>query len=68
MHRFAGKTVVEILKDKKGSVKDAPLEEGSPGWDQISALTWEEIEDRAKAGWPGYKTIKKLLGSREYDK
>jgi hypothetical protein len=29
---------------------------------------WEEIEARAKIGQPGYKTIKKLLGSREYDK
>jgi hypothetical protein len=31
-------------------------------------LTWEEIARRAKRKQRGYKTIKKLLGSHEYDK
>ena len=68
MHKYAGKTVAEILTMKKGSVKDAPLEAGSPAWSQIMELTWEDIGSRAKTGQAGYKTIKKLLGSREYDK
>jgi hypothetical protein len=68
MHRYAGQTVAEILAGKKASIKDAPLERGSPSWSEIMNATWEEIELRAKAGKPGYKTIKKLLGSREYDK
>jgi hypothetical protein len=64
----AGKTVAEILKDKKGAIKDAALGSGSPSWDEIMHLTWEEIQDRAKRRLPGYKTIKKLLGPGEYDK
>ena len=65
---YAGKTVSEILKGKKASIKDAALDRGSPSWDDVLHLTWEEIRDRAKRRQPGYKTIKKLLGSREYDK
>ena len=68
MHRFSGQTVAEILRYKKASVREAPLEEGSPSWDDIMELAWEEIQAKAKRGEPGYRTIKKLLGSREYDK
>jgi hypothetical protein len=64
----AGKTVAEILRTKKASIKDAALDPGSPSWDDILQLTWEDLTDRAKRREPGYKTIKKLLGSREYDK
>ena len=64
----AGKTVAEILKGKKATIKDAALGPGSPSWDDILPLTWEEIEARAKRRLPGYKTIKKLLGSAEYNK
>ena len=58
----------EILKDKKGTIKDAPLEEGSPGWDEILELTWEEMVKKAKERQPGFTTIKKLLSKSEYDK
>lgn len=68
MSRFAGKTVREILKYKIGSIKTPPLDPGSPSWDDILDLTLEEIEQRAKRREPGYKTIKKLLTAREYDK
>ncbi len=64
----AGKTVAEILLGKKASIKSAALEPGSPSWDEIQTLTWEEITARAKQRQTGYKTIKKLLGSQEYDK
>jgi hypothetical protein len=68
MADHAGKTVGEILVGKKASVRDAALQPGSPSWDEILDLTWEEIVQRAKRRIPGYKTIKKLLGSQEYDK
>jgi hypothetical protein len=63
-----GKTVREILTGKKASIRQAPLDAGSPSWDDILDLTWEELVRRAKANWPGYKTLKKLLGKGEYDK
>ena len=31
-------------------------------------LTWEEVNAAANGNEPGFKTIKKLLGSKEYDK
>ena len=68
MSPHAGTTVAEILRTKKASIRDAALPAGSPSWDDIMDLTWEEITERAKRRLPGYKTIKKLLGSREYDK
>ena len=68
MADHAGKTVAEILKSKKASVRDARLDPGSPSWDDILDLPWEEIVARAKKRRIGYKTIKKLLGSKEYDK
>jgi hypothetical protein len=67
-HKHAGKTVGEILTGKKGSVKNAPLEPGSPSWNEIGTMTWEEIEAKAEAGVPGFKTIKKLLGDKRFDK
>ena len=68
MSNHAGKTVREILLEKKGSIKDADLEPGSPSWDEILDLSWEEIVENAKKRVRGFKTIKKLLGGREFDK
>jgi hypothetical protein len=67
-HKYAGKTVAEILKDKRASIKEPGLEEGSPSWDDILDLTWEEVVQRAKKREPGFKTFKKLLSHGEYDK
>jgi hypothetical protein len=67
-NKHAGKTVAEILKDKQGRIKSAPLGEGSPSWDELMDLTWEETERRARAKLRGYRAIKKLLGNEEYDK
>jgi hypothetical protein len=64
----AGKTVAEILVDKKGSVRQAPLEPGSPGWDDIASMMWEEVVSRAAADEPGFRTIKKLLSDRRFNK
>ena len=67
-HRFAEMTVAQILEHKKAGVRDAPLEDGSPSWDEIETLTWEEVDDRARLGLPGYKTIRKLLSDRRFDR
>jgi hypothetical protein len=67
-HKYAGKKVSDILKEKKGSVKDAPLEPGAPEWKDILNKTWDEIDRAAKADKPGYKTIRKLLTDRRFDK
>ena len=61
-------TVREILRRKRGSVKEADLEPGSPSWDDIMEMTWEEITERARKREVGFKTFKKLLGKAEYDK
>jgi hypothetical protein len=65
---YANLTVAEILKGKKASIKYAPLPKGSPSWDDILDESWEEIDRRARARIPGYKTIRKLLKDKEYDK
>jgi hypothetical protein len=44
------------------------LVEGSPAWKEIEALTWEEIVAKAEADVRGFKTIKKLLGDKRFDK
>ena len=68
MANNAGKTVEEILKTKKASVKYARLPTGSPSWDDILQEKWEEIIKRARRRETGYKTIRKLLSDSEYDK
>jgi hypothetical protein len=40
MADHAGKTVAEILTEKKASIRDAALPPGSPSWDEILDLTW----------------------------
>jgi hypothetical protein len=61
-------SVREILRRKRGSIRSAALEPGSPSWDEILDLTWEELTRRAKNREAGYKTFKKLLSAGEYDK
>ena len=67
-HKYAGKTVAEILKDKKASIKNAPLEPDAPTWQEILTKKWEEIDKAAKAGQPGYDTIRKLLTDGRFNK
>ena len=68
MSQNAGKTIREILKEKRASIRQAPLEPGSPSWDDILDVPWEEIVARADADEPGYRTIKKLLSGGRFDK
>jgi hypothetical protein len=56
------------FEGKKSYIKKAALGPGSPGWDDILDLTWEEIVEAAKQRRPGFQTIKKLLSKEEYDK
>ncbi|MCL2451107.1 MAG: hypothetical protein FWD17_19345, partial [Polyangiaceae bacterium] len=65
---IAGKTDEENRKGQKGSIKQAALEEGSPSWNDIQKETWESIEQKARADKPGYRTIRKLLTQKEYNK
>lgn len=67
-HRFLGMAVWKILESKKSSIRRAPLEPGSPSWDEIETLTWEEIDRRAQQSLPGYRTIRKLLSDRRFDR
>ena len=68
MNPNVGKTVAEILRGKRGSIKDAALEPGSPSWDDILHLTWEEVEERARRDEPVFRTIQKLLKRRKFNK
>jgi len=68
MADYSGMTVAEILKLKQGRIKNAPLEEGSPSWDDILQLTWEEVVERHQRGEFGYKTFHKLLQAKRFDK
>lgn len=64
----SGKTVAEILRLKRAGIKNAPLDEGSPSWDDIMHLTWEEIEEGNRRREPGFKTFHKLLKEKRFDK
>ena len=52
MAKNSGKTVAEILKSKKGDIRYAAMAPGSPNWDDILHLTWEEVVERAKKRKP----------------
>jgi len=64
----AGKTVREILKGKRGAIRQAPLEANSPSWDDILDLMWDEVVEKAEADEPGFRTMKKLLGDKRFNK
>jgi hypothetical protein len=68
MADYSGMTVREILKKKKGRIRNAPLEEGSPSWEDILDLTWEEIEERHRRRERGFKTFHKLLKETRFNK
>jgi hypothetical protein len=67
-HQHAGKTVEELLRTKQGRIRRAPLDPGSPDWDEILDLAWEDIEERADRNEPGFRTIKKLLNQKRFNK
>lgn len=68
MHKFDGLTVAEILKYKKGSIKQASLPAGSLSWDEFSLMTWEQIEIGVRQNRPGFRVVRKLLTDRRFDR
>ena len=62
------KTVEEILKTKKGSIKQAPLPPEGPHWDDILKKTLKEIKELARKGAKGYKEIYKLLNDSRFNR
>jgi len=60
--------VREVLKGKKASIRQAPLPPGSPSWDDVLDLSLSDIEHRADANEPGYRTIRKLLKNKRFDR
>lgn len=61
-------TVGDILRRKRASIRQAALDPGSPSWDDIAGLTWAELTARSRRREVGYKTFRKLLSERRYDK
>lgn len=68
MHKFDGLTVAEILKLKKGSIKQASLPAGSFGWEEFSSMSWAQIEEGARQNRPGFRVVRKLLTDRRFDR
>ncbi len=66
--RNDGKTVAQILATKKGSVKNAPLPPGFPGWDRVADLHWEEVVERARRNDAGFRELRKLLSDKRFDR
>jgi hypothetical protein len=60
--------VSDILRKKMGSIKQAPLPGGSLSWDEYSQMTWEQIEQGARANRPGFKVVRKLLTDKRFDR
>jgi RHS repeat-associated protein len=67
-HKFAGMRISDILRTKFGSIKDAELPEGSPNWNNIMNIRWEEVVRRAQGNETGWGTIKKLLTDKRWDR
>lgn len=61
-------TVADILARKLGKIRQAPLEPGSPSWDDILGETWQSIKRKAKARRTGYRTFRKLLTDGRFDR
>lgn len=64
----ASEKVSDILKRKQASIKQAPLPSGSPDWDAFTQMTWEQIEEGARANRPGFKVVRKLLTDKRFNK
>ena len=60
--------VSDVLKGKKGSIKQARLPAGAPSWGEVGDKTMDEITAGARANKPGYRKIQKLLKDKRFDK
>lgn len=61
-------TVAEILKRKRGAIRQAPLPPGSPSWDDILGETWKSVKRKAQQRKRGYGKFHKLLTDGRFDK
>jgi len=69
VHNVCGDDLVsDILKTKKGSIRNAELPSGAPSWDEILDMPFSQIEAGARANLPGYKIIKKLLTDGRFNR
>ena len=64
----ADQTVAHVLRGKQASIRQAPLPPGSPSWDDLLTLPMVEVERRANNNEPGYRTVRKLLKDRRFEK
>lgn len=39
-----GTKISDVLKTRRGSIRQAPLPPGCPGWDRLSTMTWGEVQ------------------------
>lgn len=55
----------DILKQKKGSIRQAQLPKGLPSWDEFNQMIWEQIEAGAGVNKPGFRVVRKLLTDKK---
>jgi hypothetical protein len=67
-YKFSGQKVSEILKQKRGRIRQVPLPHGSPSWDEFGEMAWEQIEEGAAVDKPGFKVVRKLLMDKRFDR
>ncbi|HEY4940045.1 MAG TPA: hypothetical protein VII56_01350 [Rhizomicrobium sp.] len=60
--------VKTVLERKKGLIRKAPLPRGSPSWSNLQHETMGDIERKARENVVGYRTVKKLLTDRRFEK
>jgi len=68
MDNSPDETIAQILRRKLGSIKKAPLADGSPSWDDILRMTWADFLEAKARGETGFKTFHKLLTNKRFDK
>lgn len=61
VHNADCRRVAEVMRTRRGSIRNAPLPRGAPSWDSILDMTMDEIRSRAQANEPGFRQIHKLL-------
>ena len=68
--KYGDQTVKDVLKTKRGSIKNAPLPPGGPNWNDLirNGVTMEAIRRLADMGETGYKEIWKLLNEIRFNK
>ena len=68
--KYGDATVKDVLKHKKGSIKQAPLPSGGPNWNDLirDGVTMETIRRLADKGEIGFKEIWKLLNEIRFNK